>query len=362
MSRKRRSKITLLRRFSQGFFLFLFIWLFLRTTLIGENEVRSIGRLFLDLDPLVLLTTFLASGTVLKGMLLALLTVALTLVLGRVFCSWVCPLGTTFNLVSWLRREPARERLRTGVWNRWMRSKYLVLIGVLAAALTGLHLGGILDPIPLFYRTMTTSVYPAFVWGTDTLFTWFYNWDPGVGAVRITLLTEPVYAFLRDHALPYDPIVYRGGVLIGLFFTGLIGLALLRFRFWCRYVCPLGALLGVVAKVMRIEVHNDPELCINCNACVLDCHGACDPHLPGEWKREECFVCFNCRDRCPVGAISFRWRLFGRVRTLLGPLPERPPKGEKPAADTRVSEVTAAGSPAGKKAAVGEGEERPPDA
>ncbi len=323
MSRKRRSKITTLRRISQGFFLTLFILIFLRTTLIGENDTSPLAKLFLDLDPLVLLTTVIASGKILPGMLLALITVALTLALGRVFCSWVCPLGTTFHIVSWLRREPAKDRLRTGVWNRWQRSKYLLLIGVLAAAVTGLHLAGLIDPIPLFYRTMSTSVYPAFVWCTDTLFTWFYNWDPGVGAIRITLLTEPVYAFLRAHALPYEPIVFRGGVLIGLFFTGLIGLALVRFRFWCRYLCPLGALLGICAKVMPLEVHNDPEACIGCNACVLDCHGGCDPHLPGRWKREECFVCFNCRDRCPAEAISFRWRLFGKTSTLLGPLPGR---------------------------------------
>jgi len=333
MSRRRRSKITLLRRISQGFFLFLFVAIFLRTTLIGEDDTSGLASLFLDLDPLVLLTTFLASGTIVKGMLLALITVAITLLLGRVFCSWVCPLGTTFNLVSWLRREPAKSRLRTGVWNRWMRSKYLVLIAVLAAALTGLHLAGILDPIPLFYRTMTTSIYPAFVWGTDTLFTWLYNWDPGIGAIRITLLSEPVYAFLRAHALPYDPIVFRGGVLVGLFFTGLAGLALVRFRFWCRYICPLGALLGICAKAMPLEVHNDPDLCIDCGACVLDCHGGCDPHLPGKWKQEECFVCFNCRDRCPVEAISFRWRLLGRTHTLLPPLPGRAVKAGEEIAD-----------------------------
>jgi polyferredoxin len=312
-----------LRRASQVFFLSLFIVLFLGTTLVGENDTGPLARFFLQIDPLVLLSTFISSGSILPGMLLALITVAVTLLLGRVFCSWVCPLGTTFNIVSYFRGGKLAEKIRTGNWNRWQKSKYLLLTGLLVAALAGLNVVGVFDPIPLFYRTMATSIYPAFVWFTNEIFTWLYNWNPGIGPVRITLITEPIYSFLLNNALPYDPIAYRGGVFVGLFFTLLAGLALLRFRFWCKFICPLGALLGVFAKSARLEVHNDPDACINCNLCVPFCHGGCDPHLAGDWKKQECFACFNCRDQCPAGAISFRWKWLGRERVLVPPLPPK---------------------------------------
>jgi polyferredoxin len=266
-------------------------------------------------------------------MLLALVTVALTLLLGRVFCGWICPLGTTFNLISSFRGDSLKEQIRTGQWSKWQKSKYLLLIGLLAAGLSGLHLAGIFDPIPLFYRTMATTIYPAFSWGTEQLFTWLYNWNPGIGPVRITLISEPIYAFLLNNALPYEPISFKGGVLVGLFFTTLAVLALVRFRFWCKYICPLGALLGFFSKVSRLEVHNDPEVCINCNLCVPYCHGACDPHLPGEWKQQECFACFNCRDQCPAGAISFRWKWFGKRSVLVPPLPAKAEFRKKVKAD-----------------------------
>jgi len=262
-----------IRRVSQIFFLTLFLVLFLMTTLVGENSTGPLATFFMDIDPLVLVTTFLASHSIQPGMLLALIVIALTLLLGRFFCSWVCPLGTVFNAVSALRGGKLAEKIRTGSWNRWQKGKYLLLIGLLAAALTGLHLAGIFDPIPLLYRTMATSIYPAFAWGADQLFTWLYLADPGIGPLRVTLISEPIYSLLRTYVLPIEPLAYEGGVLVGFFFALLAVLALVRFRFWCRYICPLGALLGWCAKTSRIELRNDPELCGDCNLCVPYCHG-----------------------------------------------------------------------------------------
>jgi polyferredoxin len=308
------------RRIVQGGFLLLFLLLLVRTTLVGENGTEPWAGLFFDLDPLVLLSSWLASGGILPGMLLALVTVGLTLLLGRFFCGWVCPVGTTFNIISWARRMPAARLIRTGVWNRWQHSKYLLLTGLLVAALCGLNLAGVFDPFSFFYRTVSTSLYPAFARGTEQFFTWLYNTDPGIGPVRITLVSEPVYALLRAHVLPHEPVAYFGGVLIGFTFLLLVVLALFHFRFWCRYLCPLGALLGTCSKAGRIELRMDEAKCAECNLCVAWCPGACDPHLPGRWKKEECYLCFTCRDQCTEQAITFHWT-WGKESRLLVPAP-----------------------------------------
>ena len=312
-----------IRRASQIFFLTLFMVIFIKTTLVGENDTGPLATFFMDIDPLVLVSTFLASHSIMPGMLLALIVVGLTLLMGRLFCSWICPLGTIFNGISALRGGTVAEKIETGTWNRWQKSKYLLLIGLLSAALTGLHIAGIFDPIPLLYRTMATSIFPAFAWGADQLFTWLYFADPGIGPLRITLISEPIYSFLRANVLPIEPIAYEGGVLVGFFFAFLVVLALIRFRFWCKFICPLGALLGACSTTSRLELKNNPELCNDCRLCVPYCHGGCDPHLSGRWKKKECFLCFNCRQQCPSGAISFEWKGLKDSKEILPPLPPR---------------------------------------
>ena len=306
------------RRLSQILFLILFFVILIRTTLVGEDDTEPLATLFFDIDPLILVSTLLASHSVLAGMLLALVTVALTLVFGRFFCGWVCPVGATFNLVSWARNAPVPKLIKNGVWNQWQKSKYLLLVGLLAAALAGLNLAGVFDPFSLFYRTMATSVYPAFQWGAEQLFGWLYFTDPGVGPARVTLISEPVYSVLRDYVLTNQPLAYTGGVLIGALFVFLVVMALFHFRFWCRYLCPLGALLGVFSKTGRIHLNLNNDRCNDCRMCVAYCPGACDPHLSGRWKKEECYLCFTCRDVCPSGAISFDWKLGTTSKQLVG--------------------------------------------
>ena len=81
------------RQATQAFFLLLFLWLFLQTEAKGANELVYPVRIFLDADPLLLVTTFLAAHSLPGALLLALCVIVLTAVMGRVFCGWICPLG-----------------------------------------------------------------------------------------------------------------------------------------------------------------------------------------------------------------------------------------------------------------------------
>ncbi|UCC66898.1 MAG: 4Fe-4S binding protein, partial [Deltaproteobacteria bacterium] len=83
-----------LRRISQWSFLAVFIFLFLQTAYKGTDVIAYPVRIFLHFDPLILVTTALSSHQIPQALFLSLFTVAFTLVFGRVFCGWVCPLGT----------------------------------------------------------------------------------------------------------------------------------------------------------------------------------------------------------------------------------------------------------------------------
>jgi len=68
-------------------------------------------------------------------------------------------------------------------------------------------------------------------------------------------------------------------------------LNLYRARFWCRYICPLGALLGVAAKNPIVRLQRNDEICNNCRLCVTDCQGGANPDIAEGWKPSECFYC-----------------------------------------------------------------------
>jgi len=114
-----------LRKASQALFLLLFLYLFLQTESKGANELGYPVRIFLDADPLLYLTTLLSTRSLENVWSIALIVAIATVFLGRVFCGWICPLGTLHDLAGKLGR-PRRRPLG------WFRLKYLLLLGLIA--------------------------------------------------------------------------------------------------------------------------------------------------------------------------------------------------------------------------------------
>lgn len=309
MAKKQKtSAVVWLRRVVQTFFLLLFFFVFLQATFHPENQVGPGVTLFFELDPLVMLTAWLGSSVVPKILLLSLVTLGVTLLLGRWFCGWVCPFGVLHNAVASLRRQPVKVRLQRGGFSPYQRWKYYVLIALLVGVLLGVNLVGWLDPFSFFYRSMATAVYPGFNSGTNALFAWIYETDPGFGEIRVTQVSEPVYEYLRSSVLAIElQPQYRWSLLIGLLFATVVVLNLYRARFWCRYICPLGALLGIVGKNPLLKLEKNQAHCNDCRLCVADCPGAANPHSTGGWKPSECFYCWNCKSACPHGALRFKF-------------------------------------------------------
>lgn len=308
-----------IRRIVQIACLALFVLLFVNTRFREHSEPNTLTQIFFHIDPLILVATYLATYAVPMAALLAVITLVVTLLFGRVFCGWVCPLGTINHFVGWLRNgirgippSPAR-------WSPWQRTKYFLLIGLLVMAAFGVHWIGVFDPIALLYRGTTTAAWPAFQYAVEDGSTAIYQADPHVGPVHATSVSEPVYEFFRDHVFLTPRQAFLGGGFILALFLAIVLLNLVQPRFWCRYLCPLGALLGLFARrPLLLSLVRRNEDCNDCGRCTIGCQGLAAPGFGNQWMSAECFACWNCVSKCNFRALKFKLEPPFRKRSIAG--------------------------------------------
>jgi polyferredoxin len=286
-----------LRKITQGLFLLFFLFLFIQTESKGNDTLGYPVKLFLDFDPLIFITTLFAShGREIPSVFfLSLSLILLTVALGRVFCGWICPLGTLHNIVGSLKRKRPRK-IRAG----WYKAKYYILFMVIASSVFTLQLAGIIDPISLLIRSFSLSIFPLLDHGIRAVFDSVYNANiPGT-----VNLSEPVYDFLKSHFLSFSGPYYLQAVFIGFLFMTILGLNFIERRFWCKYLCPLGALLGLLSRysLLKREVS---EGCTSCGICTNRCQGGAINEENEVWKNTECLACLDCDDICPQKAVTF---------------------------------------------------------
>jgi len=287
----RQLRLTNVRILFQIVFIGLFVFA-IWATWTSRIEGYPVSRL-LELDPLVFITTLLSTGYVYKYLGWALLIIAVTLVFGRVFCNWICPFGTLHQFVGWLFNvKPVNKRIEQNRYHGAQYLKYAILIVMVIMASLGALQIGLLDPIVLMYRGVATFIAPAF----DMML-------GSVGGVSTDLGLDQDFI----DALKFSPGVvsriFVGSFWIGLFFLLFVALNLWKPRFFCRFLCPLGALLGTLSSYSLFRINRNVSKCTDCNLCLTRCEGAAEPQ--GQIRVAECFSCMNCIDDCPENALSF---------------------------------------------------------
>ncbi len=310
------NRVYLRRAVQIAFFLF-FVFLFLKAEYAGQDQLAWPVDLFFRFDPLILTAHLLTMSPVVWGLFWSLLFVGLTLVLGRFFCGWVCPLGTTLD---GCRRLLFRPHPGSGTADRWRRFKYYLLFFLLAGAPFSLNLVGLFDPLSLLYRTLTIVLYPAFNYGVDkAALTLYRRGEP------LTYVSEPIYQLLKATVLPFKPLVYLLPFLTLVLFALVVAAESLDRRFWCRAVCPLGALYGLIARFALLR-RRPPVLCRDCQNCADLCKmgafagdaprgeqesAAPPPAAPPLFRHltAECQLCLRCQTECDKGRVSFTFGL-----------------------------------------------------
>ena len=337
-------KIINTRRIAQTFFFLLFIWFCVVGTL-GESWWQLRGwpiNWFLELDPLVGLGVLLATHTLYAGLLWGVVSIVLTLLLGRFFCGWVCPMGTLQQLVGYvgLKGRKNAEQISCRQPHKAQLLKYWFLFFLLASAaadLLGYLFGAaarnpalyaflaidfcILLWVLRFFKVLSVKPTTILIVGVVILFAGLWHWqfprthwlsaslqtgllDPipfihrAVNLVLLPLMDKPV------HVTAAIPRLYVGSGLIGFLFVAVVLLCLRLPRFYCRFICPLGALFGLLSRWSLWRIGKSEDRCRECRQCEAHCEGACAPsraiHL------SECVLCLNCMDQCRHHLMGYR--------------------------------------------------------
>ena len=215
------------------------------------------------------------------------LLVALTLVFGRVYCSVVCPLGVMQDAVAWLGKRRKRNRYSYSPAKKWLR--YGVLAVFVAALLAGFtSAAALIAPYSAYGRIAANLFAPVYGWANNAL----------------AYLAERAdsYAFYEtDVWLKSLPTF----VVAAATFVVLAALAWRNGRTYCNTVCPVGTVLGFVARWSWLKPVIDAEKCVGCNLCARNCKGACIDIKEHRIDYSRCVACMDCVGTCHKGAIRY---------------------------------------------------------
>lgn len=236
--------------------------------------------------------------------------VVLTLLFGRVYCSVVCPLGAFQDVVSWLsaRRKGKRRRFRYTPPQRVLRCVVLIVFVAAAAAGVG-SLVALIEPYSAYGRMVHSLAAP--------LYTFCNNLLAGVAERADSYLF-----YERDVWLRSVPTLVVAAVTL----AAIVTLAWRGGRTYCNSVCPVGTILGALARFALFRPTIDAGKCVGCGLCERRCKASCIAARKGTIDLSRCVGCMDCIDECRHGALAFAPRRGGGRPVTTG---GQPPQGSR---------------------------------
>ena len=214
--------------------------------------------------------------------------IAGTLILGRIYCSIICPLGIFQDFFNWLSKKFDKKK-KYGYkpeqpWLRW---------GVLAALVIAWICGftflvGLVEPYSAFGRMADELFRPIYLFGNNLLAAIsekMGNYSFFKVVISLKSITAFVVALLT--LLVVGHISYHYG------------------RTWCNTICPVGTLLGFFSRFSLLRIRIDKDKCNHCLACQRKCKAYCIDSKNQQIDYSRCVDCFDCIDACKQKALSF---------------------------------------------------------
>lgn len=216
--------------------------------------------------------------------------VVLTLLLGRVYCSVICPLGVMQDVFGWFGKKARKNRYKYSKAITWLRVTMLVVM--VAALLAGAAaIVALLAPYSAYGRIAQSLFAPVWTWCNNLLAAWAES--------------RGSYEF-------YTVDVWlRGWVTLVVAAVTLIVLGILAWRngrTYCNTICPVGTVLGFLSRFSLFRPVIDTSKCNGCGLCARNCKAACIDSKAHSIDYSRCVACMDCIDKCHQHAISYTYR------------------------------------------------------
>jgi polyferredoxin len=213
----------------------------------------------------------------------------LTLISGRIYCSFLCPLGALQDIFIRIgnRIKNKRRRFTFSKPHNLLRYSLLVLL-LITTFLWGIYFLTLLDPYSIFGRLITYFGKPFAIALNNVL--------------SEIMVKFNIYSFVKTPLTGFPLLVY----LIPLTFFILIGLmSFIKGRLYCNTICPVGTFLGLISKISLFRIIIDNNKCTGCGRCSWSCKSSCIDFHNMNVDITRCVNCFNCLGSCPADALSF---------------------------------------------------------
>mgnify|MGYP000027156254 FL=1 len=223
------------------------------------------------------------------GIIALVILTVLTLLLGRIYCSVICPMGILQDIINWISRKTVNKKKRF----RFSPAKNLLRWSVLTITVISFLCGftvllGLLDPYSAFGRMVTNVFKPVYMAGNNLLESIFSRFGN--------------YTFYQVDA----SLLSISSFIIGVVTFLVIGyLAWKHGRTWCNTVCPVGTLLGFVSRFSLFKIRIDENKCTHCMICGTKCKASCIDSKNQKIDYTRCVDCFDCLESCKEGALVY---------------------------------------------------------
>ena len=219
------------------------------------------------------------------GVVIAL--VLLTLLMGRIYCSVICPLGVLQDIFGWFGKKAKKNRY---TYSKPLNILRYVMLGVLVVALVaGVgSIAALIAPYSAFGRIATTFLAPVYQWGNNLLASWAES--------------------MNSYAFYSVDVWWKGGITFIVALVTLIVLFVLAFkngRTYCNTICPVGTVLGFLSRFSYLKPVIDTSKCNGCGLCARNCKASCIDSKNHAIDYSRCVVCLDCIDKCRQGAIKY---------------------------------------------------------
>ena len=222
--------------------------------------------------------------------IIVLLLTVLTLVLGRLYCSVICPLGIMMDIFGWFGKKAKKNRYGYSKEKKWLRYPLLAVLVIAHAA--GLAvLVQLLAPYSTFGIIATNILQPVYQAGNNVLAAIAEHYDS--------------YAFYHSE------IWLRSVSSLAIAVVMLVVIAVMAWRngrTWCNTICPVGTLLSLISRFSLLKIHFDVDKCKNCSMCSKNCKAACIDFKTHTVDASRCVVCGDCIESCKFGALKYTRR------------------------------------------------------